>query len=347
LIEVFSDQTADQVWCKAIKAIMYGCNTKHQKSRLGNTRELLHVNLNIKKPQQRWVLSRQPSINPAFAIADIFWILSGANDAQFMNFWNPILPRFAGHGSTYHGAYGYRIRKQFGIDQLERAFHILKHNPESRQVIIQIWDPKIDLPSQNGSPVSPDIPCNLCSMPKIREGKLEWFQIMRSNDIYRGTPYNLVQFTTLQEILAGWLGVELGGYYQVSDSLHIYDSDLPKLEILPQKRSINNNDQLGIGKKEFDVILKLICILMTKLTEDTLTRKEFDAICNAPDLPVSYRNLLLIAAADSARRRDWIDEMNVVATDCTNPVLSIAWQSWQKRWCETANFVEPNLAKSI
>lgn len=347
MIEVFSDQTADQVWCKAIEAIMHGCNTKPQKSRLGGTHELLHVHLHVKNPLERWVLSRQPAINPAFAIADIFWILSGANDSQFINYWNPLLPKFAGYGPTYHGAYGYRIRKQFGIDQLERAFHILKHNPDSRQVIIQIWDPKIDLPSQNGSPVSPDIPCNLCSMPKIREGKLEWFQIMRSNDLYRGTPYNIAQFTTLQEILAGWLGVELGGYYQVSDSLHVYDADLSELEILPQKLYLNNNDRLGLDKEIFDTILKHIYGLLKKLTEDKLTLKAFNTICNTHDLPVSYRNLLLIAAADSARRRDWIDEMNVVATDCTNPVLSIAWQNWQKRWDETANFVEPNFAQSI
>lgn len=45
---------------------------------------------------------------------------------------------------------------------------------------------------------------------------------MRSNDVHRGLPYNVVQFTTLQEVMAGWLGLEVGGYHHWSDSLHLY-----------------------------------------------------------------------------------------------------------------------------
>src|ERR1035437_3254192 len=63
-------------------------------------------------------------------------------------------------------------------------------------------------------------------MLKLRNGKLYWTQIMRSNDLFRGTPYNFVQFTMLQELLAGWLGVTMGSYTQLSDSLHVYESDL-------------------------------------------------------------------------------------------------------------------------
>ena len=35
---------------------------------------------------------------------------------------------------------------------------------------------------------------------KVRQGKLEWSQIMRSNDVLLGMPYNFIQFTGLQEI---------------------------------------------------------------------------------------------------------------------------------------------------
>ncbi len=48
---------------------------------------------------------------------------------------------------------------------------------------------------------------------------------MRSNDHFRGLPHNLIQFTTVQEVLAGWLGISLGSYHHYSDSLHVYESD--------------------------------------------------------------------------------------------------------------------------
>ena len=193
MIRAFSGKTADDVWCQAISVLQSDEQCSFELSRLGSMREILHANLYIENPRERWVISRLPAINPAFAIAEVFWILAGSNDAKFINFWNPSLPRFAGNSDKYHGAYGYRIINQFGANQLERAYHALKNNPVSRQVVIQIWDARTDLPNESGAPTSSDIPCNLLSMLKVRDGKLEWTQVMRSNDLYRGTPYNIVQ----------------------------------------------------------------------------------------------------------------------------------------------------------
>ena len=61
--------------------------------------------------------------------------------------------------------------------------------------MIQIYDTKEDFPIDNGKPRDDDIPCNICSMLKVRQGKLEWSQIMRSNDVLLGMPYNFIQFT--------------------------------------------------------------------------------------------------------------------------------------------------------
>ena len=82
-------------------------------------------------PRQRWIVSRRPVINPAFGIAEVVWLLAGSNDAEVLNFWFPRLPEFAGHGPTYDGAYGYRLRKQFGIDQVRRVCDALSSNPST------------------------------------------------------------------------------------------------------------------------------------------------------------------------------------------------------------------------
>ena len=88
---------------------------------------------------------------------------------------------------------------------------------------------RVDLPDLDGSPANEDIPCNVLAMLKVRDGALHWTQVMRSNDLFLGLPYNIVQFTMLQEVLAGWLGVRVGPYNVVIDSLHVYVDRGPPL----------------------------------------------------------------------------------------------------------------------
>lgn len=65
--------------------------------------------------------------------------------------------------------------------------------------------------------------CNVLSHLMIVDGKLDWLQIVRSNDLMWGTPYNWMQFTHLQEYVATSLGIPVGSFFHVADSLHIYD----------------------------------------------------------------------------------------------------------------------------
>ena len=44
---------------------------------------------------------------------------------------------------------------EFGLDQIERAYHALLNTPETRQVILQIWKPEIDISTKTGQPASP------------------------------------------------------------------------------------------------------------------------------------------------------------------------------------------------
>jgi thymidylate synthase len=80
---------------------------------------------------------------------------------------------------------------------------------------------------------------------------------MRSNDLFKGLPYNLIQFTTLQEIIAGWLRIEVGSYNHISDSLHLYESEFQDaLAYEPAEQTCNEDDlrlpstnQMPRGKK--------------------------------------------------------------------------------------------------
>lgn len=293
---------------------------------------MLHAAFTIRDPLQRWVIARRPSINPAFAIAETVWILAGRDDSALPNHWNPELPKYTGSGERYHGAYGYRLRQRFGFDQLETAYLALKNNPDSRQVVLQIWDPRIDLPDEGGRPAARDVPCNVLSMLKVRDGRLEWTQVMRSNDLFRGVPYNFVQFTVLQEVMAGWLGLEVGTYDHLSDSLHVYEDDFESLEGFEgQTGTAHNSDSLRLPKEESDVVLAAVERRLDAMTGDDLTEEHMRELSRGGDLPEAFKNLLRIAAADSARRRGWIGLSEAAIGGCTNDALLQAWAGWSSR----------------
>lgn len=329
MFNTFEGSDANSVWRKAADTLING-DSASQMTRLGESKELIHASFQISDPRQRWITARTPAISPAFAIAEIFWILNGDNHAEFMNFWNPSLPKFAGNGNTYHGAYGYRIKKQFGLDQLEAAYQALTNNPETRQVVIQIWDPRTDFPNSKGEPAAADIPCNICSMPKIRNNKLEWLQVMRSNDVFLGMPYNIIQFTTLQEILAGWLKLELGTYYQISDSLHAYSHNLNQYSLDNGRESIKNTDSLALGKNDSEKLIGEIYGRLHLLTTPKLTPTELNNIISVSSsgMPTGYKNLFLISCAYAAKKRSWVHEMHCALEKCENKALVNIWNLW-------------------
>ena len=131
MITSISGNSADEVWLQAASLFKNHTSFEIQPSRAGDTEEILHVCFTINNPRQRWVLSRTPTINPAFALAEVVWIINGSNDATIINHWNPILPKFAGNNTKYPGAYGFRLRVHYGIDQLERAYQALINNPHT------------------------------------------------------------------------------------------------------------------------------------------------------------------------------------------------------------------------
>ncbi len=330
----FAGQTANDAWLASVLALTSDVATP-QPGRGGPTREILHAMYEITAPRQRWVVARTPAINPAFAIAEIIWMVRGRRDAQFLNYWNRRLPCYAGQTTEYAGAYGYRLRKHFGLDQLERAYHALSSDPSSRQVVLQIWDPRADLPSAEGRPSASDIPCNVSALLKVRDGRLEWSQVVRSNDIFLGVPYNFVQFTAIQEVLAGWLGVEPGTYHHFSDSLHVYEHDFSRLVEARDREPVQppwSDDTIGHEKttseKLFAQLERAATILSASCSKsDDLT----EAQRVASDLPAGFRNMALVLVAESARRRGEQHVMEAVMADCTNAALGAVWSAWSQR----------------
>jgi thymidylate synthase len=176
------------------------------------------------------------------------------------------------------------------------------------------------------------VPCNICASLKVRGGRLHWLQVMRSNDLVRGLPYNFVQFTTLQEVMAGWLGVGVGEYTHIADSLHVYNSDLEVVMHSKRENGAENADSLAVPKDEFDSILPTMIESIAACADPHIHATELHRLNRTVSVPESYRNLLLVVAAESARRRHWPNDAQSLIGCCTNPTLVLLWRKWNDRF---------------
>lgn len=207
---------------------------EYEESRDGKVKEMLDMKTILLNPYRRCVGGCERNINIFFLLAEAIWIALGRKDVAFLTLFNKKISDFSDDGKTFHAPYGYRLR-HFGIrtedsfvddnlnaskgyDQVIDAIKIFTENPNSRQVVMSIWNPNFDLGYK-----TKDIPCNDMVMLKIRNGKLITTIQNRSNDLHWGLPTNIFQFSFLTELMAGALGVELGTQTHNSQSLHIYE----------------------------------------------------------------------------------------------------------------------------
>ena len=86
MISTFQGQSADNVWLQAAGAFRRSDGVRAQASRGGPTKEILHVAISIADPRQRWVVSREPPLNLAFALAEVIWIMTGRRDLAFLDY---------------------------------------------------------------------------------------------------------------------------------------------------------------------------------------------------------------------------------------------------------------------
>jgi thymidylate synthase len=338
--------SADAVWKQAIDQLRASGSV--QEGRDQTTRELLHVAFTITDPCQRLVFGR--AINPAFAIAEIIWIMAGANDSAFLSFWNPRMTQFLDEDQrAFHGAYGFRLglrpklsedaaqqlrhddgKNDGKPDQLKMAYEALLHTPNSRQIVLQIWASQFDLPDPN--PRSKDVPCNLISHLLIRHGKLEWLQVMRSNDLIWGTPYNFVQFTTIQEIMAGWLGVEVGTYNHISDSLHVYErhwQDLKNIKTDNFEAPINLAKLNVLTYFEWEKLWEKLVDLTIRLTKCLEVSDFLEVFNRFTDAPTAYVEWLAVLTAEALRRQGHLTEAEKIV-DQAGEFWATSWRRWLK-----------------
>lgn len=199
-------------------------------SRNGVVKELTHVGITLEQPWQREIVVPDRKANIAAQIAETAWVLAGRDDIEFLSHYLPRAKDFSDDGETWRGAYGPRLRawRLFNgdmVDQVDHVVDLLRRDPSSRQAVISIYDPAID------TAPGKDIPCNNWITFSSRLGKLDMHVGIRSNDIMWGwSGINAFEWSVLQEIVAGMVGVKVGRLHFSTTSLHLYGQHWQKAD---------------------------------------------------------------------------------------------------------------------
>lgn len=172
------------------------------------------------RPQERVLFWGARDANPIFHLMESIWMLAGRDDLAFVAYFNSRMANFSDDGETLNGAYGFRWRKGFGVDQLRVLVEHLKKFPDTRRAVLTMWAPGSDLSQIE---TSKDVCCNTQCYFEIRGGRLNMTVLNRSNDLVWGCyGANAVHFSMLQEFIANALNIPLGVYRQFSNNLHLY-----------------------------------------------------------------------------------------------------------------------------
>lgn len=190
------------------------------------------------QPRERVMFLEARDANPFFHFMESLWMMAGRRDVEWISQFNSGMVNYTDDGVNFHGAYGYRWRNHFTevsnlgenvIDQLGTIANLLKKNPDDRRTVLQMWDATADLGLEGK-----DFPCNLIITFRINpSGQLDMTVFNRSNDMVWGAyGANAVHMSFLQEVMARWVGVPVGRYWQISTNFHAYLNTLEKVKPL-------------------------------------------------------------------------------------------------------------------
>lgn len=155
-------------------------------------------------------------------VAEQVWFISGARKpADFLRDYTRIWDAFTNPNDVVTVAYGYRWRKHFGRDQIAKLIELLEKEPSSRHGVVIAWDPAHDGLSLFKKA---NVPCPYTFTVNIINGKLHMHNMVRSNDMILGFPFDVAGFCFLQYVLAQRLGVEVGTYSHSISNAHIYEN---------------------------------------------------------------------------------------------------------------------------
>ena len=156
-------------------------------------------------------------------IHELLWFLSGDTNIKYLKdngvtIWD----EWADENGDLGPVYGKQWRSWAApdgkvIDQISNAVEMIKHNPDSRRIIVSAWNPadveKMALP-----------PCHALFQFYVANGKLSCLLYQRSCDFFLGVPFNIASYSLLTMMMAKECDLGLGDFVWTGGDTHLYSN---------------------------------------------------------------------------------------------------------------------------
>lgn len=163
-------------------------------------------------------------------IHELLWFLNGDTNVKYLQdngvrIWN----EWADENGDLGHIYGYQWRSWPDyngghIDQIKEAVETIKHNPDSRRIIVSAWN-VADLPSMHLPP------CHAFFQFYVADGRLSLQLYQRSADIFLGVPFNIASYALLLQMMAQVTGLKAGDFVHTLGDAHIYNNHMEQVKL--------------------------------------------------------------------------------------------------------------------
>lgn len=171
-------------------------------------------------------------------IHELLWFLKGETNIQYLKDNNvSIWDEWATEEGELGPVYGKQWRSWEGsdgqvVDQIQELIEQIKHNPDSRRLLISAWNPTV-LPDTQFSPKENAAkgrqalpPCHTLFQFYVIENKLSCQLYQRSGDVFIGVPFNIASYALLTIMVAQVCDLELGDFVHTFGDAHLYSNHL-------------------------------------------------------------------------------------------------------------------------
>lgn len=184
-------------------------------------------------------------------IHELLWFLKGDTNVRYLQengvrIWN----EWADENGDLGHVYGYQWRSWPDynggfIDQIAEAQNTIRHNPDSRRIIVSAWN----VADINNMKLPP---CHALFQFYVADGRLSLQLYQRSADCFLGVPFNIASYALLLMMMAQSTGLQPGEFIHTLGDAHLYlnhleqtrlqltrePRPLPKMIINPDKKDI-------------------------------------------------------------------------------------------------------------
>lgn len=162
-------------------------------------------------------------------IYELLWFLQGDTNVKYLQehgvrIWNEWADPDGNLGPIYgHQWRAWRDYNGGVIDQLSEAIETIKHNPDSRRIIVSAWN-VADIPSMKLPP------CHAFFQYYVADGRLSLQLYQRSADIFLGVPFNIASYSLLLLMTAQATGLKAGDFVHTLGDAHIYTNHFEQVK---------------------------------------------------------------------------------------------------------------------